>query len=503
MADPILTRQNNAHPQWWKDAGLRRLNFYLVGTMLGSVSFGYDASLISGLLSNQQWFADLNIASSQMEGLVIAAQSFGAIGALIPAAYISDLIGRRWTVILADVVTIATVIGQSFCRTSTSFLGTRLLLGFFSVWSLVSTNALVIELSHPRQRAQVTALCNTFFYLGSITAAWTNYGALTITGSWSWRLPVLIQISFPAVQILFLAMTPESPRWLLTKGHDERAKDILICYHANGVHDDEMVDLEFREAKAAVEAEERGASYSWLALFSTKGNIKRTVLTLFLGLSSQWVGNGIISYYLAPILESIGIGSSRQQIAINGGLQIFNWAVSAVAALLAERLGRRTLLLISAIGMILSMSVVTACSATYANTGDNQSGTAVIVFLFLFFGAYDVGFTPIPPLYVNEIASTHLRAKYSSLYWFSTAVALCFNQYVNPIAFDAITWKYYFVYISVLCPVIAVLYFYAPETKGRALEQVAAIFDGDIVDGLAEADNETKTEGVSEHREFA
>ncbi|KAJ5657132.1 hexose transporter [Penicillium longicatenatum] len=298
-------------------------------------------------------------------------------------------------------------------------------------------------------------------------------------------------------------MTPESPQWLLTKGQDERAKNILICYHANGVYDDEMVNLEFREVKASVEAEERGASYSWLALFSTKGNIKRTVLTLFLGLGSQWVGNGIISYYLSPILESIGIGSSRQQIAINGGLQIFNWTVSAVAAFLAERLGRRTLLLSSAIGMVLSMSVVTACSATYANTGDKQSGTAVIVFLFLFFGAYDVGFTPIPPLYVNEIASTHLSAKYGSLYWFSNAVALCFNQYVNPIAFDAITWKYYLVYISVLCPVIAVLCFYAPETKGWALEQVVAIFDGDIADGLAQADNETKTEEVSEHREFA
>ncbi|PYI10266.1 hexose transporter [Aspergillus sclerotiicarbonarius CBS 121057] len=500
---------NNTHPQWWKDPGLRNLNLLLAGCMLGSAGFGYDASLINGLIANHRWFSDLGLKGSTMEGVVTAAQSFGAIAALMPAAYFSDLIGRRQTIFVSNLAIIAATVGQSFSHTVPTFLGTRLVIGFFEICVLVSTNSLVSELSHPRQRAQVTALCNTFFYIGGMTAAWTSFRSYFIASSWSWRLPVPMQCCCPVGQNMVVAFMPESPRWYLTKGCHEKAKEIFIKYHANGVLNDELAEFEYREAKISVEAEEQGASYDWLALFSTTGNIKRSILTIFLGLSSQWVGNGIVSYYLSPILETVGIGSASQQLAINGGLQVFNWVMAIPGALLAERLGRVRLLLISACVMLIFMVLVTACSAVYEADGNKRAGQAVIAFLFCFFGAYDLGYTPIPPVYVTEIASTYLRAKYISLYWMSTAVALCFNQFVNPIAFDAIRWHYYLVYIGVMCPVIAVLMSYAPETKGRTLEEVAWTFDRGIADPLvrssrdAGADAKPKFEVEVERREYA
>ncbi|PWY80308.1 hexose transporter [Aspergillus sclerotioniger CBS 115572] len=509
MDTQVPAALNNTHPQWWKDPGLRKLNLLLAGCMLGSVGFGYDASLINGLLSNSRWFSELGLKGSTMEGIMTAAQSFGAIAALMPAAYLSDLIGRRQTILISNIAIIAAAIGQSFSHTVSAFLGTRLVIGFFEICVLVSTNALVSELSHPRQRAQVTALGNTFFYIGGITAAWTSFGSYFITSSWTWRLPVLMQCCWPVGQNIVVAFMPESPRWYLTQGCHAKAKEIFIKYHANGVLNDELAEIEYRKAEISVEAEEQGASYNWLALFSNIGNIKRSILTIFLGLSSQWVGNGIVSYYLSPILEAVGVGSASQQLAINGGLQIFNWVMAIPGALLAERLGRVRLLLISACGMLIFMVLVTASSAVYEADGNKRAGQAVIAFLFCFFGSYDLGYTPIPPLYVTEIASTHLRAKYISLYWMSTAVALCFNQFVNPIAFDAIHWHYYIVYIGVLCPVIVVLVFHAPETKGRTLEEVAWIFDRGIADsrvrgnGDAGADADPKPEVVVEQREYA
>ncbi|KAJ5759691.1 hexose transporter [Penicillium odoratum] len=504
MSTTVSDLRNNTHAQWWKDPGLRKLNLLLLGAMLGGVGFGYDASLVNGLLANDRWFTDLNIVGSQMEGLVIAAQSFGAITALFPAAYVSDLIGRRPAILIANAAMIGTSIGQSFSRSAVTFLVTRAILGFFNVCVIVSTNALVAELSHPRQRPQVTALSNTFFYVGGIIAAWASYGALSIQSSWTWRLSVILQCCWPVAQSTAMVFVPESPRWLVLKGRGDEAKQVLAQYHANGAVDDDLINFEHREILAAVEAEEREAAYSWLALFSNQGNLRRSFLTLFLGLTSQWVGNGIISYYLAPVLKTVGIGSSSQQLAINGGLQVFNLFMSVPAALMAERLGRKRLLLASAGGMAIFMALLTACSATYARTGDHNSGTAVIAFIFCFFGSYDIGFTPIPLLYVSEIASTHLRTKYVSLYWMSTAVALCFNQYVNPIAFDAITWRYYIVYIAVLCPVMVVLYFFAPETKGRTLEEVAAIFEPEIAENLARADDdEHKSATTVEQREWA
>ncbi len=135
--------------------------------------------------------------------------------------------------------------------------------------------------------------------------------------------------------------------------------------------------------------------------------------------------------------------------------------------------------------MLVFMVVVLACSAVYANNGSHVAGTAVIVFLFLFLGSYVIGFTPIPILYVNEIWPTDLRAKGTSIYWISQAAALCFNQYVNPIALREIQWKYYFVYVGILVAVIVFIFFYVPETKGLSLEEVGGIFDRQYADVVA------------------
>lgn len=98
-------------------------------------------------------------------------------------------------------------------------------------------------------------------------------------------------------------------------------------------------------------------------------------------------------------------------------------------------------------------------------------------FLFLFHGGYVIGLTPIPILYVNEIWPSHLRTKGNSVFWVTQAVAICFNQFVNPVALDRIAWRYYLVYVAVLVLVILFMLLYVPETKGLSLEEVGKIYD--------------------------
>jgi MFS family permease len=193
---------------------------------------------------------------------------------------------------------------------------------------------------------------------------------------------------------------------------------------------------------------------------------------------SQWVGNGIISYYLAKILTSVGITDPTAQAGFNGGLQIFNWIAAVAGSLASERLGRRFLWLTSACGMLASFIVITACSAVYAKTEAVAAGRAVMAFLFVYFGFYDIAFTGLTVSYVLEILPFALRAQGLAVSQFFIFGALFFNQYVNPIALDALAWKYYFVYIGVLMVSIVCIYFFYPETKGRMLEDVAEIFDG-------------------------
>ncbi|KAK5053845.1 hypothetical protein LTR84_001807 [Exophiala bonariae] len=497
-----LQARNNCHPQWWKDPGLRELNIRLLGLFISTMAFGFDAALIGGLLANKSWYIDLGISGSTLVGVVIAANSMGAAIALIPAPLLADKVGRRPACIVFCLCMIAFSIGQAFVQTSTQFLSVRIFLGIFSVSLNICSNLLVSEIAHPRQRAQVTSLWITFFYVGAIIVAWIAFGALNIKSSWTWRLPVIIQAAWNIAQLpLLIFLCPESPRWLVIKGRSEEAKAILAKYHANGDLRDELVELEYEEIIATTTIEQEKKGNTFLELVKSKPNRRRLSLAILLGLASQLVGNSVVNFYLAPVLASVGITSNRAQNGINGGLQIWSWIVAIIGALCSEKFGRKTLLIASASGMLVTMSVVTACSAVYANSGNIAAGRAVIAFLYLFFGCYCIGFTPIPPLYVAEISTPATRPLLVSIYWMCTGLALCFNQLVNPIALGAIGWKYYLVYVAIIVVVIVLFTFFLPETKGLTMEEIAGIFDPEYAVANTEAAARVLEKHAFEHDE--
>jgi hypothetical protein len=154
-----------------------------------------------------------------------------------------------------------------------------------------------------------------------------TFGTLNISSNWSYKLPVMFQAIPSAVQItLLLIFCPESPRWLVSKGKYDQAIDVLAKYHANGDKSDELVVYEFNEMKTAIEAEAAAtAGISYMSFFRTKGNRKRLYILICLGFYSQWIGNGVISYYLPQILSTIGITSASAQTGLNGGLSIWSW----------------------------------------------------------------------------------------------------------------------------------------------------------------------------------
>ena len=173
----------------------------------------------------------------------------------------------------------------------------------------------------------------------------------------------------------------------------------------------------------------------------------------------QWAGNGIITYYLAPILESVGVTSAVSQASINVGLQVWNALLAAAGAIAAERYGRRPLWMISTCGMLASFILVTALSATFAEKNIKAAGSAVVALLFVFFGFYDIAYTPLSVAYPVEILPFRLRSKGLSINLTVIFGAGFFNQYVNPIALEAIQWRFYFVYIGTLTAMVFIVYY--------------------------------------------
>ena len=166
-------------------------------------------------------------------------------------------------------------------------------------------------------------------------------------------------------------------------------------------------------------------------------------IILALAFFSQWSGNGLVSYYLNKVFNQIGITATGTQLLINGILQIWNLAWAVCAAFMVNRLGRRFLFLVSAGGMTLFYTAQAICFSEYAQHGTRAAGHAVIAFIFLFYAAYDIAFTPLIVSYTVEILPYNLRAKGFNVFGFVITVAIVFNQYVNPIALDALGWKYY------------------------------------------------------------
>ncbi|KAF9071986.1 hexose transporter [Rhodocollybia butyracea] len=487
--------------KWYNNRRIIALNGWIVLLLITSSTNGYDGSMMNGLQSLPQWQNYFHHPGSSELGLLNAIQNIGGLAAYPFAPYLSDGIGRRPTVFIGAVImTIATAI-QGAAQSAGMFIGARLLIGFGLTFAANAAPMLVSEISYPRYRAQLTAAYNSLWNSGAIIAAWTTFGTFKLNSTWAWRIPSVLQGLPSVLQILLIWFVPESPRYLISKGKDEQALEILAYYHGDGNRDDPLVQYEFNEIKTAIDYDRTVASnVGWKSLFATSGNRKRMRIIIAIAFFSQWSGNGLASYYLNKILDDINITDSTTQLLINGVATIWSLLCGLCASALVDKLGRRFMFLFSGLGMLVTFTSQTIAFAQFQIHGQPAAAHTVIAFLFLYSAAYN----PLIVVYTVEILPYPLRAKGFNIFNLTISLALIFNQYVNPIALARITWKYYVVYCCWLVVECIFLYFYVVETKNLTLEETAAIFDGEeatneiLGNGLNAAEHEKRVESIDE-----
>lgn len=257
--------------------------------------------------------------------------------------------------------------------------------------------------------------------------------------------------------------------------------------HAQGDLDDELVNVEFHEIQQTISLEQEYEKNSWGELWSTPGNRHRLIILVSIGFFSQWSGNGIVSYYLPIVLALIGIKDNNTQLQINGYLSIVQLVSAVCVCFFVDKVGRRPLFVTSCIGMLLTFVSTTIPLARYAESPNSAAANAVIVFIFLYYIFYNMGFCGLLVSYSTEILPYRIRAKGLTVMFFCVDLSLWFNQYVNPIALADIGWKYYLVYVVWIAFELLVVWKYYIETKNTPLEEIVRFFDGDaaIVGGHA------------------
>ncbi|KZT58222.1 MFS general substrate transporter [Calocera cornea HHB12733] len=386
-------------------------------------SFPTPCLLVNNLQVLDQWKAAMGYPSSEKLGLLTAIRNIGLLAATPITPYIID--GFAFLTISGTAV-------QTASSNSSMFMGAWFLFGFGLAFATSASPLLIAELVYPSQRAPIVSTYNSLWYSGAIVVAWTTFGTFRIPNQWAWRIPSILQGAPSLMHVSLVMFCPESPRWLISKGKEAAALKILAYYHGGGDDQNALVQYEYNKIRKARELDWKVAKTTgWKTLIASPGKRQCLCMIIALAFFSQWSRNGLVTYYLNLVFDTIGITSTTTQTLIDGVLQVA---------------GRRVLFLTSSGGMLLFFTLLTVCSARYAITGSSAAGDAVIAFI---------------------------------LFSFSLALALISNQFVNPIALAALGWKYYIVYDCFLVFEFVFMYFFCIETKNRTLEQTAALFDGE------------------------
>ncbi|KKA30546.1 hypothetical protein TD95_003631 [Thielaviopsis punctulata] len=485
---------------WHKRRFMRRLYCLIVLLILSNTANGFDGSMMNGLQTLDHWQNYFNHPRGSLLGLFNASMSLGSLCGLFVVPYLVDRLGRRIGITVGCTIMLIAVGIQTGAQDFGMFVAARLILGFGDSIVLGSAPLLIAEIAHPQDRAVLVTLSGASYHSGAFIASWVTYGTLKIDSNWSWRLPSLLQAITTVFIIIGMPWMPESPRWLIHKNREDEALQMLATYHAEGDVNDPFIQLEFSEIRAAIDLDRQANRTGWLDLVRTRGNRRRIGTITAIGLFSQWSGNGLISYYLTYVMDSVGITKASTQLGINGGMKTEALLMNLGFAFLIDRLGRRPIYMISTIGTCIVFNAWTIVSARYAIDPSKALGYVFVVLTIMYGVFYDVK-SGVMAVYTTEILPYGLRAKGYTWLNFCVTAALFFNQYINAIALDALAWKYYIFYCVFLFMEVWVIYTCIIETRYTPLEEIAKFFDGDEAVDIAQAATADATErGIDDEK---
>ncbi|KAJ7280292.1 hexose transporter [Mycena rebaudengoi] len=467
---------------WYRKRNLRRLYLtFIFSVLCVETASGYDSSMLNGLQAVGTWKSFFGFPESTILGLISSMHSLGSILSVPFVPFVVDKTGRRLSVQLGSILMIVGAIIQGSAHNLPMFMVSRVIIGFGITFSIVSAATLIGELSHPKERPFLGSLFNAFFFTGSTLAAGITLGTFRMVTDWAWRIPSYLQLLPPLVQLVFITFIPESPRWLYVKGRQEEALKILVKYHAEGDSHSEFVKAEYAQIEQTLSLEKQVQQETWRVLFSTPGNRRRVLIASFLGLVTQWSGNGLISYFLSPILENVGITDNYTKNLVNLGNALNGLVTAFALAFTVARFPRRLSYLACTTSLLVIFTAWTIASAQYAKTKSQASSKAVIAFIFIYQPFYNLAFNALSYTFLVELFPYHIRAKGMSVFLGWSRAALFFNQFLNPIGIANTGWKFYLSYVCFLAFEVVFVFFLFPETHGRSIEELAFLYEGEEI----------------------
>ncbi|MEE6178457.1 sugar porter family MFS transporter [Mycobacterium sp. 050134] len=434
-----------------------RLRGALVGLTAASVGliYGYDLSIIAGA----QLFVtdDFGLTTRQQELLttmVVLGQIPGALG----AGVLANRIGRKRSVVLILVAYAAFALLDAFSVSLPMLLAARLLVGLTIGVSVVVIPVYVAESAPAAVRGSLLTAYQLAVVSGLIVGYLTGY-LLAGTHSWRWMLGLA---AVPAILLLpLVARMPDTARWYLLRGRDDDARAALL--RVEPALDADAVDAELAEIGRALGEGGGGAAEMLRPPYA-----RATAFVITLGFLIQITGINAIIYYSPRIFAAMGFTGDFALLALPALVQVAGLAAVGIALLLVDRVGRRPILLCG-IAMMIAADVVLLI------VFGRGAGGVILGFagVLLFIVGYTMGFGSLGWVYASESFPTRLRSIGSSVMLTSNLVANAIVAAVFLTMLHSLGGAGTFAVFAALAVfALGFVYRYAPETKGRPLEDI-------------------------------
>ncbi|XP_043701025.1 polyol transporter 5-like [Telopea speciosissima] len=452
--------------------------YVLASAMLASTNsilLGYDIGVMSGAVLFIK--ENLNITSVQVEILVGSLNVCSLIGSLA-SGKTSDLIGRRYTIVLAAATFLAGAILMGFAPSFPFLLAGRVVAGIGVGFSLMIAPVYTAELSPATTRGFLTSLPEVFINIGILLGYISNYAFSVLSENINWRL-MLGVAAVPALGIATGVMVmPESPRWLVMQGQIEEANRVLI--RTSKSEEEALMRLAeiTKDASASENLRGKGA---WKEMFFKPSKPIRRMLIAAIGINffMQASGNDAVVYYCPEVFRAAGIRKKKELVGVTIIMGIAKTSFVLISALYLDRFGRRPMLLLGSMGMTVSLAGLGLGSKFREGSVRKPLWAIVlcVVAVCADVSFFSIGLGPVTWVYSSEIFPTRLRAQGSSMAvsvnrMMSGVVSMTFLTISEKITFGGT----FFVLAGIMG--IGVIFFsvFLPETKGKSLEEMEAIF---------------------------
>ena len=468
----------------------RTLNPYvilltLIAT-LGGLLFGYDTAVISGAVGSlRAYFIDpRNLGpdtANSMLGFVVSSALIGCIIGGMIGGWVSTNIGRKRGLIIAALLFLFSAlgaaapeflfapIGHGGAGYMSNFVFYRILGGVGVGLASMLSPMYIAEIAPARIRGNLVAWNQFAIIFGMLVVYFVNYG-ISKTGSgdaWlntiGWRY-MFLSGAIPAILFLFLLFfVPETPRYLMLKGNEPGARAVLAKLTTAEEGEQEIADI---RTSLSEHHSGRLLSFGGLLIF----------IGIMLSIFQQFVGINVVLYYAPEIFKNVGFDTNASlfQTIIIGAV---NLIFTVVAIVTVDKLGRKPLQIIGALVMAVAMIALGGAFTLQIK------GVMALLCMLLYIAGFAVSWGPVVWVLLSEIFPNQIRGKAMAVavvaQWAANYLVSWTFPILNDNAYLVNTFHHGFAYwIYGVMSVLAALFMWklVPETKGRTLEQMEALW---------------------------